>query len=85
MIGTLTPKKYQDTKLILTEISWEKMEAIEQSFTNIGGVIFLWLDGILEIMTVIPEHEETKKTIALLLETCMKKNVSNAMIEVDLH
>ena len=73
MTGTLTHKKHQETKLILTEISWAQMEAIEKSFTNIGGVRFLYLDGILEIMTVSPEHEETKKTIALLLETYMRQ------------
>ncbi len=71
MTLTLTEKKTTETKLILTQISWSKMEDIEKSFTNIGGVRFLYLDGTLAIMTISPEHEETKKTISLLLEAYM--------------
>ncbi len=73
MTVTLPPKKHQETRLMLTEISWSQMADIEKTFTNIGGVRFLYLDGILEIMTISPEHEEIKSTIGALLEAYMRQ------------
>lgn len=66
----LQPKK-KDAQ-IFPNISWEQFETIEQSFENIVGVKFAYLDGTLEIMTVSPEHEDVKSTIRALLEAYMR-------------
>jgi Uma2 family endonuclease len=65
----LQPKK-KDAQ-IFPNVSWEQFEAIEQSFEGIVGVKFAYLDGTLEIMTISPEHEDTKSTIVRLLEAYM--------------
>lgn len=66
----LQPKK-KDAQ-IFPNVSWEQFEAIEQSFESIVGVKFAYLDGTLEIMTISPEHEDTKSTIRALLEAYMR-------------
>ncbi|GAB4292287.1 MAG: Uma2 family endonuclease [Oscillatoriaceae cyanobacterium] len=62
-----------DTCLTLTGVSWTEMEVLEAAFENIAGVRFAYLDGILDIMTISPEHEEIKRTIGLLLETYLRE------------
>ena len=62
----------QENCLTFSGISWSQMEAIEAAFDNVAGVRFTYLDGILEIMTISPEREETKSTIGLLVETYMR-------------
>lgn len=57
---------------IFPNVSWERFEAIEQSFEGIVGVKFAYLDGTLEIMTISPEPEDTKSTIRALLEAYMR-------------
>jgi Uma2 family endonuclease len=70
----LQPKK-KDAQ-IFPNVSWEQFELIEQSFENIVGVKFAYLDGTLEIMTINPEHEDTKSTIVRLLEVYLgEKNL----------
>ncbi|RMG69685.1 MAG: Uma2 family endonuclease [Chloroflexi bacterium] len=54
-------------------ISWLQFEAIEAAFANISGVRFAYLDGTLDIMTVSPEHEDTKGTIRALVEAYMRE------------
>ena len=54
-------------------VSWEQFEAIEQSFEPIPGVKFRYLDGILEIMAISPEHEYFKSTIRRLIEAYMEE------------
>lgn len=66
----LQPKK-KDAQ-IFPNVSWEQFEAIEQSFESIVGVKFAFLDGTLEIMTISPEHEDTKATIRALVEAYMR-------------
>ena len=61
-----------DTCLTLTGVSWTEMEALEAAFENIAGVRFAYLDGILDIMTISPEHEEIKSTIGALLEAYLR-------------
>ncbi len=63
-----TPKAAQ----VFPLITWEQFEAIEQSFADVPGVKFVYLDGVLEIMTVSPEHEDVKSTLALLVEAYMR-------------
>ena len=70
----IQPKKKEAQ--IFPNVSWERFEAIEQSFEGIVGVKFAYLDGTLEIMTINPEHEDTKSTIVRLLEVYMdEKNI----------
>ncbi|MBW4620087.1 MAG: Uma2 family endonuclease [Cyanosarcina radialis HA8281-LM2] len=65
--------KTPDRCLTLTGISWAQFEAIEAVFENVAGVKFAYLDGTLEIMTVSPEHEDTKGTIRALVEAYMRE------------
>lgn len=57
---------------IFPNISWKQFEAIERSFEGYAGVKFAYLDGMLEIMPVSPEHEDIKSTIRALLEAYMR-------------
>jgi Uma2 family endonuclease len=66
----LQPKKKEAQ--IFPNVSWEQFELIEQSFESIVGVKFAYLDGTLEIITISPEHEDTKSTIRALLEAYMR-------------
>ena len=62
----------QDHRMILSGISWQQMEGIATSFETIPGVKLAYLDRCLEIMTTGDEHEDLKKTIAMLLEAYMR-------------
>lgn len=62
----------QDNYMIFQSISWEKFEAIVTAFQNVPGVKLSYLDGCVEIMTTGDEHEDLKKTIAILLEAYMR-------------
>ena len=62
----------RDSSQVFYGVSWEKFEEIEQSFEDVVGVRFAYLDGTLEIMTIGDEHEFIKKTIGLLLEAYMR-------------
>lgn len=73
MTTTLEKTLSQEQYLILSGISWLQLEAIEAAFENVAGVRFVYLDGLLEIMTISPEHEDTKGTIRALLETYMRE------------
>lgn len=62
--------------LIISDITWIQLETIEASFQEIGGVRFSYLDGVLEIMNLSLEHEESKGIIRALLEAYMRfKNI----------
>lgn len=74
MIATIEKIKIKDNHLILTGISWFQFAAIEATFADIEGVRFAYLDGILEIMTLSQEHEDTKSTIGLLLEAYLRES-----------
>ncbi|NET60362.1 MAG: Uma2 family endonuclease [Symploca sp. SIO2E6] len=73
MTVILEKLEHQERCLTFSEISWSQLEAIEAAFDNIAGVSLAYLDGILEIMTTSPEHEDAKKTIGLLLEAYMRE------------
>jgi Uma2 family endonuclease len=63
----------QNSQLSLPAVTWEQFELLEVAFAEIGGVRFIYLDGVLEIMTPSADHEDYKSTIGLLLETYMRK------------
>jgi Uma2 family endonuclease len=62
-----------DSQLTLPCVTWSQFELVESSFSDIGGVKFAYLDGILEIMAPSPDHEDYKSTISMLLEAYMRK------------
>lgn len=73
MTVTLETKKNQATNLVLSGINWTQLEALEAAFSDIPGVRFIYLDGLLEIMTISPEHEDFKGTIRALVEAYMRE------------
>lgn len=66
--------KTEDRCLVFAGINWSQMETIEAAFADIAGVKFVYLDGLLEIVTVSPEHEDTKGTIRALLEAYLRES-----------
>ena len=61
----------QDRCITLYSVSWDRFLAIASLLEN-QPVRLTYLDGTVEIMTPSPEQEESKKTIALLLETYLR-------------
>lgn len=55
----------------LYAVSWDEMEAIAPMMEE-HGVRLTYLDGILDLMTPSPEHEDYKRTIGLLVETYLR-------------
>lgn len=66
--------KTEDRCLVFPGVNWSQLETIEAAFANIAGVKFVYLDGILEIVTVSHEHEDTKGTIRALLEAYLRES-----------
>jgi Uma2 family endonuclease len=76
MTTVLDSTRTEESYLMLAGITWTQFEAIEAAFAEIAGVRFVYLDGILQIMTLSPEHEDTKGTIRALLEAYLReKNI----------
>jgi Uma2 family endonuclease len=73
MIQTAVKSSITDSCLTLKGVSWSQFESLEAAFESVGGIKFAYLDGILEIMTVSPEHEDTKSTLSLLVEAYMRE------------
>lgn len=73
MSVTLETQKNQVANLVLSGISWSQFEAIEAAFSDIPGVRFIYLDGLLEIMTISAEYEDFKGTIRALVEAYMRE------------
>lgn len=70
MLEQLETSQY-DAIVTLYDISWEKFEAIA-SLLEDTKVRLTYLDGTLEIMSPSPEHEKSKGTVGLLLETYLR-------------
>ncbi|WP_204104961.1 MULTISPECIES: Uma2 family endonuclease [Spirulina sp. CCY15215] len=73
---TFTVAKSLECDRLLTfyEIGWPQFQSIEAAFEDVAGIRFIYLDGILEIMTLSPEHEEYKKNLGMLLETYLRES-----------
>ena len=71
-VKSTSPQTEPDSCIRFSDVSWEQFEAIESAFKDIGGVKFFYLDRILQLMTVSPEHEIIKKTLCMLLEAYMR-------------
>ncbi len=62
--------------LILQAIQWQDYLAMDTAMEAIPGLRLTYLEGLLEIMTLSPEHERTKTIIGRLLETyALVKNI----------
>lgn len=72
MTVAIRSAKINDTNCTIQGVSWLQFESIEAAFSSVEGVRFVYLDGVLEIMTLSPEHEEIKSTIGLLLEVYLR-------------
>lgn len=59
--------------LILLGISWLQLEALDTVLAEVPGVRLFYLDGLLEIMTLSLEHEETNGTLRSLIEAYMRE------------
>ena len=73
-VKSRSPETEQDGCIRFSDISWQQFEGIEAAFKDVRGVKFFYLDQILQIMTVSPEHEIIKKTLYILLEAYMRAN-----------
>ncbi|MDY7013128.1 MAG: Uma2 family endonuclease [Cyanobacteriota bacterium] len=73
MSAILEQLEKRDRAIVLTGISWSQLETLDAAFSNMAGVKLFYLDGILEIMTVSPDHEDIKRTIGLLVEAYMRE------------
>lgn len=57
--------------LTLHDVSWDHMEMLAPTLEQ-HGVHLTYLDGVLDLVTPSPEHEEDKRTLGLLLETYLR-------------
>lgn len=57
---------------LIHHVSWQQLEEIDDAFSKFGRFRLAYLDGTLEIMPVSNDHEDFKKTIAILLEAYMR-------------
>lgn len=55
-------------RVLLQDISWEEFEAISEELVDRRSARVAYYDGILEIMTPLPEHEYFKQTISIAIE-----------------
>jgi Uma2 family endonuclease len=73
MTLALSKNKNIDQCLTLYDISWSQVEAIEAVLGEVEGVRFIYLDDVLDIMTLSPEHEEYKCTLRALVESYLRE------------
>ncbi|MEO1428918.1 MAG: Uma2 family endonuclease [Cyanobacteria bacterium J06633_8] len=60
--------------VLLYDVSWEQLEQLDINLAGTGARL-TYLDGILEIMSPLSdEHEDSKKTLAMLVEVYMRIN-----------
>jgi Uma2 family endonuclease len=70
------PSTPSSTYVLLHDVSWEQLEQLDVTLAGTGARL-TYLDGILEIMSPLSDdHEDSKKTLAMLLEAYMRiKNI----------
>lgn len=55
-------------QVLLQDVTWEELEAILQELGDHRSSRIAYFDGVLEIMTPLPEHEYFKQTISIAIE-----------------
>ncbi|HBB31655.1 MAG TPA: hypothetical protein DDZ80_19135 [Cyanobacteria bacterium UBA8803] len=72
MTAQLLPLPSKREAQVFPRVSWQQYEEIDQAFDSVPGVKFRYLDSVLEIMTISPEHEDFKATLRMLLEAYLR-------------
>jgi Uma2 family endonuclease len=72
MTAQLLQTPHPQVATLIHQVSWQQLEEIDDAFSKFGRFRFAYLDGTLEIMPVSNDHEDFKKTIAILLEAYMR-------------
>lgn len=67
----LPPAKKREAQ-VFPRVTWQQFEEIDKAFESIPGVKLRYLDGVLELMTISPEHEDFKTTLRMLLEAYLR-------------
>jgi Uma2 family endonuclease len=57
--------------------SWQQMKTVEETLSNFSGVRLSYANGIIELMTLSPEHETLKCVLGILLATFFVANDIN--------
>jgi Uma2 family endonuclease len=57
---------------LVHNVSWQQLEELDRALSKFGRFRLAYLDGTLELMPVSNDHEDFKKTIAILLEAYMR-------------
>jgi Uma2 family endonuclease len=60
-------------RLLLREVTWEEFEAIVEELGDHRGARLAYGDGVLEIMTPLPEHEGNKEIISDLVKVLLEE------------
>jgi Uma2 family endonuclease len=58
----------QEQRLMLRSISWQQFKNLQAALDTVAGVRLSYFHGILEVMTLSPEHEDLKSLIGTLVE-----------------
>lgn len=66
---TKNTQDQNDQLLVIGGVSWQQYLAIDTALESVPGLRLSYCQGLLEIMTLSPRHEQVKKMIARLLET----------------
>lgn len=69
MASGLLDRPTQDQRIIQHGRTWQQFKLIQEGFANSPGVRLFYYKGIIEILSVSPEHEIFKTLIGLLIET----------------
>jgi Uma2 family endonuclease len=65
-VGSPVPVQGEQ-RFVIHGVSWKDYMVLRETL-DIPGLRMTYLEGVLELMTPLPEHENRKKTIARLLE-----------------
>jgi Uma2 family endonuclease len=68
-VRTVSPsaRSCGEQRLVLHGVSWKDYMVLREAL-DIPGLRMTYLEGTLELMTPLPEHEDKKKTVARLVE-----------------
>ncbi|OCR00048.1 hypothetical protein BCD64_02840 [Nostoc sp. MBR 210] len=70
------PSNVETSYVLLSNVSWEQLEQLDVALAGTNASLS-YLDGLLEIISPLSDdHEDNKKTLAMLLEVYMRmKNI----------
>lgn len=62
-----------EQRILLYDVRWETYERLLADLENSSAPRLTFDQGVLEIMSPLPEHEESNRTLALLVEVCAEE------------